>query len=348
MNEFILAFPGQLTTKTGGYYYLSRILQELPKFGWTGTPLSLGNGFPTPSLEVLANAEKLIRSSLSNIPILADCLAWGTMNQCAQQLSGSHKIIPLVHHPLCLETGLSKAESKNLFNKEKLVLSVSQKIVTTSPDTSDCLQELFLVPKSKITIAVPGTDSANLAKGRYDNKIGLISVGSVTPRKGYDRLISSLKLLEHLSWHLDIVGDLTLDSKYANSIIKQIKQLNLNHKITVHGALSKADLDKLYFQSDIFVLATLYEGYGMAFTEAMIRGIPIVTTGEGAVISTVSKEAGFVVGTTDLPQFTSTLSTLITNSSLREKYQIGAIKTGKKLPSWNDTAEKIGTVLDSI
>ena len=62
MNEFILAFPGQLTTKTGGYYYLSRILQELPKFGWTGTPLSLGNGFPTPRQEVLTNAEKLIHS----------------------------------------------------------------------------------------------------------------------------------------------------------------------------------------------------------------------------------------------------------------------------------------------
>ena len=346
MREFILAYPGQLHTKTGGYYYLSRILQELPKIGWSGQPLSLGDGFPNPSQEVLSNAEKLIDSCQSKIPILADCLAWGVMDQCALQLAESHRIIPLVHHPLCLETGLPEAESKILFKKEQTVLTNSQKIITTSTDTSNCIQELFQIPKSKIIVALPGTDTAKPAISRDDGKVGLISVGSVVPRKGYDRLIKCLKSLENLSWHLEIVGDLTLAADYANSVTKKVAELELSHRINFHGSLEKSELEKIYSKSDIFVLATLYEGYGMAFTEAMIRGIPIVTTGEGAVNSTVSEVAGIVIENSDLTKFSSTLSTLITNPSLRKKYREGALKAGKNLPTWENTAEKIGDVLN--
>ena len=348
MREFVLAYPGQLTTKTGGYYYLSRILEELPKVGWSGSPLSLGSGFPTPSSEVLANATNLVRSTPRGTPILADCLAWGIMQECAQQLASTHKIIPLVHHPLCLESGLSPAESKILFNNEQSVLAFSQNIITTSPATSKCLQELFHIPKSKITVAIPGIDPVEPSRSRDNGIIRLISVGSLTPRKGHDRLIETLSLLKHLPWHLDIVGELTLDPYYAYSVFKQVSEFGLTNRITLHGALERSSLQTLYIQSDIFVLATLYEGYGMAFAEAMIRGIPIVTTGDGAVSSTVPKQAGIVVESNDLSEFLSAISTLITCPKLREKYRKGAIKAGQNLPSWKDTAEKISAVLDSI
>ena len=348
MNKFTLAFPGKLTTKTGGYYYLTRILAELSKVGWSGTPLSLGKYFPNPSSTTLTNAEKLLSTQPTEIPILADCLAWGVMDRCAQNLSSSHKIIPLVHHPLCLETGLSQTESNTLFEKEQEVLSVSQKIITTSHDTSKCLQDMFHIPKSKIFVATPGTDQAKQANGRQEDKIGLIAVGSVTPRKGYDRLVKILKKLEHLPWQLEIIGDDTLDPKYTESIIKQIYELGLTNRISLWGALPRAELNKFYDQSDIFVLATLYEGYGMAFTEAMVRGLPIIATGKGAVASTIPKEAGIVVETNDLTRFTSALSILLTDSNQRELYGKGAFEAGKKLPSWISTAENIAAVLNSV
>ena len=150
------------------------------------------------------------------------------MDRCAQNLVSSHKIIPLVHHPLCLETGLSQSESSLLFGKEQKVLSISQRIITTSHDTSQSLQDMFHIPKSKIIVATPGTDQAKQAIGRQDDKIGLIAVGSVTPRKGYERLVKILKKLEHLPWQLEIIGDDTLDPKYTESIIKQINELGAN------------------------------------------------------------------------------------------------------------------------
>ena len=348
MNKFTLAFPGKLTTKTGGYYYLTRILAELPKVGWSGTPLSLGIDFPNPSSKVLANAEKQLSTQPPEIQIIVDCLAWGVMNHCAQNLSTSHKIIPLIHHPLCLETGLSQSESSLLFEKEQEVLSISQRIITTSHDTSQCLQGMFHISKSKIFVATPGTDQAKQANGRQDDKIGLIAVGSVTPRKGYDRLIKVLKILEQLPWQLEIIGDDTLDPKYTESIIQQINELELTQRISLWGALPRSELNKFYDQSDIFVLATLYEGYGMAFTEAMVRGLPIIATGEGAVANTIPKEAGIVVESNDLTQFSSALSILITNSNQRELYGKGAFEAGKKLPSWFNTAEKIAAVLNTV
>ena len=207
---------------------------------------------------------------------------------------------------------------------------------------------MFHIPKSKICVATPGTDQAKQASGRQDDKIGLIAVGSVTPRKGYDRLIKVLKILEHLPWQLEIIGDKTLAPKYTESIIQQINKLKLTQRINLWGALQRSELNKIYDQSDIFVLATLYEGYGMAFTEAMVRGIPIIATGKGAVASTIPKEAGIVIETNDLSQFTSALSTLLTDSNQRELYCKGAIKAGNKLPSWINTAEKIVAVLNNL
>ena len=154
--------------------------------------------------------------------------------------------------------------------------------------------------------------------------------------------------MEHLPWQLEIIGDDTLSPKYTESIIEQINELGLTHRISLWGALPRPELNKFYDQSDIFVLTTLYEGYGMAFTEAMVRGLPIIATGEGAVASTIPKEAGIVVETNDLTQFSTALSILITDSNQRELYGNSAFKVGKKLPSWINTAEKIAAVLNTV
>ena len=52
---------------------------------------------------------------------------------------------------------------------------------------------------------------------------------------------------------------------------------------------------EFYDRSDVLVLPTFYEGYGMAVAEALARGIPVVSTRTGAIPDLVGTEAGVLV-----------------------------------------------------
>ena len=57
----------------------------------------------------------------------------------------------------------------------------------------------------------------------------------------------------------------------------------LEDRVSLAGDLDAAALAALYDRADLFVLPTLYEGYGMAVAEALARGLPVVSTATGAI-----------------------------------------------------------------
>lgn len=84
------------------------------------------------------------------------------------------------------------------------------------------------------------------------------------PRKGFDILAEALAR-GRVCPHLSIAGDTTRDSATATALKNQINRLDLADRITMLGTLSPEALDRVYSESDAFVLASHYEGYGMAY-----------------------------------------------------------------------------------
>ena len=106
------------------------------------------------------------------------------------------------------------------------------------------------------------------AKGR------IISVGRLHPQKRFDRLISAFSLLaeKYPAWYIDIFG--TGDEK--NNLDNQIKQLGLSNRVFLNNPTS--DIQREYANSQMFVLSSDLEGFGMVIVEAMACGIPVVST----------------------------------------------------------------------
>ena len=65
--------------------------------------------------------------------------------------------------------------------------------------------------------------------------------------------------------------------------------------MTVLGAVSPPRLAALYAEADMFVLASHFEGYGMAYAEAVAHGLPVIGTNAGAIPDTVPAGAGLLV-----------------------------------------------------
>jgi SAM-dependent methyltransferase len=81
---------------------------------------------------------------------------------------------------------------------------------------------------------------------------------------------------------------------------------------------------KLYDSADLFVLPSLFEGYGMAYAEALAHGLPVLGSRAGAIPDTVPADAGLLVEPGSTSALAAALERLITDQELRERLAAGA------------------------
>lgn len=345
MTAYVFAIPGELSTPTGGYLYARKILPLLAE-RLNIEICALGAGFPLPSGGELAHARAaLLARDAPGVVFFIDGLACGALPASTLgALKGS--VVALTHHPLGLEEGLSPPEKARLLKTEREALALARHIVAPSPATSLDLQTLFDAPREKITVALPGVLRGARACGAPVGKPAhIVSVGSLTPRKGFPVLIHALNELRGLPWRATIAGSPDLSPETAALVRQKLADYGLGDRVRLAGQLGEEALSALYSSGDIFALASLYEGYGMAFAEAMAHGLPVVASGGGAVADTVPASAGFVCPVQDAAAFTGALRAFLSNEALRRAKAEGAWAHGQTLPDWASTADKIAHVL---
>ncbi|WP_424627816.1 glycosyltransferase family 4 protein [Bradyrhizobium sp. SYSU BS000235] len=348
MKHFVLAAPGDLDTPTGGFAYDRRIILELRDLGWDAQYLNLGEGFPFANEVALRNAESQLFDVPVDYPIVLDGLALGVLPQVAAKLANRNPLLALVHHPLALEWGLSGEQAAAFRSSEQSALAHVRKVVVTSATTARLVEADYGVRPERITVVIPGSDPVPPSVGSESNVPHLLSVGAIVPRKGFDVLIASLATLTDLSWRLTIVGDLTRDPNETAKLRESINRHGLGDRVAMRGAVPPEQLAELYHKADAFVLASRFEGYGMAYAEALSRGLPIVGTTAGAISQTVPGGAGVLVTAGDTGALTAALKVVISDGELRCRMSRAALASAAKLPTWRDSGAAFARVLEKF
>jgi glycosyltransferase involved in cell wall biosynthesis len=342
------AVPGSLDTPTGGYAYDRRVIAELATLGWQTEVVDLGDGFPRPSPRTRAAAHALLARTPSGQPIVIDGLALGVLPEAAAVLSARRPLVALVHHPLALETGLSADEAEAFHKSERSALAFVKHSIVSSPSTARILANDYGVAPDRVTVALPGTDPTTPALRDRDGRLALLAVGSLVPRKGYDVLLAALATVVDLPWHLTIVGDRDRDPQTAGNLSTQIETLALEQRVSLVGAVPAGRLTEFYASSDVFVLASRFEGYGMAFAQAIAHGLPILGTTAGAIPETVPCEAGILVPPDDSVALAAALRRLATDPGERARLAAGAQAAAARLPTWQETANVFDRILAAL
>ncbi|CAN7553480.1 glycosyltransferase family 4 protein [Pseudorhodoferax sp. LjRoot39] len=342
----VFLVPGDARARTGGTLYDRRIVDGLRAMGWQVDWRSPGDGFPWPDAAARAQAATCIESLPDGALVVADGLAFGVLAELAERHAPRLRWVALVHHPLALESGLSPQDQALLQASERRALACARQVVVTSPATARAL-DAYAVPAARIAVVAPGTAPAPPARGSRQG-LSLLCVATVTPRKAHALLLQALAGLRDRPWRLHCVGSLRRDAATAAAAQALAQTLGIAQRVTWHGEVAAAPLQALYAQADLFVLPSQYEGYGMAFAEALAHGLPVVGCAAGAVPDTVPAAAGVLVPPGDGPALSAALQALLDDAPRRQALAASARAAGQRLPRWEQSAARFAAVLEAV
>ncbi|MBN9063037.1 MAG: hypothetical protein BGP06_17970 [Rhizobiales bacterium 65-9] len=347
MRPVFFAIPGDDWPATGGYVYNRRMLDLAPAAGVPLRHLALPGSYPAPTDADLGETARRVAATPRNAVLMIDGLAFGAM---PPDLIGAldRTIVALVHHPLGLENGISPERSRWLVANETAALGFAQAVIVTSETTARTLRDDFAVPQAKLVVAEPGVERAPRARGSGSDAIAMLAVGSLVPRKGYDMLIDALARMTDIRWSIAIAGADDRSPETTTALRAQIAARALGDRIALLGPVANDELARLYDGADLFVIASHYEGYGMAATEALARGLPLVSTTGGALAETVPDDAALKVAAGDADAFAFALRSMMTDPALRRRCADAAFASVATLPRWEDAAGRVARTLADV
>lgn len=352
MPALTLIVAGDPDQCTGGYVYDARMAAELRRQGWRVEVVGLEGRFPLADPE----ARRSMTTALARLPdgarVVIDGLAMGGLPEEVEQHAARLRIVALVHHPLAEETGLGVAEQGTFRESEARALAAARRVIVTSAHTARAMPG-YGVPDEHVRVAEPGVEPAPLAASALDHEAAtpprrLLCVATLTPRKGHDGLLEALAGLQDRDWTLEVVGSHSRDPAHATRLLETTRRHGLTSRIVWAGERDAAELAAAYHRADLFVLPSLYEGYGMVVTEALARGLPVITTTGGALADTLPPEAGIAVPPGDARALREALRRWMDDPDVRCRLRRSAVRARQGLADWQRAGQAFMAALEAL
>ncbi|MFH5181189.1 glycosyltransferase family 4 protein [Paenibacillus sp. TAB 01] len=260
-------------------------------------------------------------------------------------LKGKHVItihdLAYMHYPEATSERILKHHSKWVpYSAQKC-----DYIIADSIQTKRDIEELLRIPESKISVVPLAADEhfryidncPDILK-KYDlpSKYVLF-VGTLEPRKNLIGLLKSFLLLKNqydIEEKLVIVG--ARGWKFT-PIFDWVKENQLENEVVFTGFIDDTDLPAIYSAATLFVMPSIYEGFGLPLLEAMQCGTPVIGSNVSS-IPEIIENAGILIAPDDYSSWAEAIYTVISNTSLRATYSQLGLERSKQF-TWSQTAE---------
>ena len=353
LTSVLFVVPGDPEQKTGGYRYVQRVVAGLRDNGVDAFVSGLCGSFPVPDRMAEASMNRLLAALADDSVVVLDGLAMGGLPDVIANHASRLRVVSLVHHALADETGLTQELQDWLFRVERRALSKVAGVITTSAHTAHRLKG-YSVPATAIRVVEPGADTiagigAETQPSRAQGPtIHLLCVAHLSPRKAQHHLVEALSDLRDCSWHCTLAGSLDRDERYAHELRGIIANLGLEHRISLLGELDDLELAGAYRNADVFVLPSVYEGYGMVIDEAIAAGLPVITTDGGALSTTGLRPGVRQYPAGDVAGLRACLEAWLTNPGALGEAATQAQQAARSLRSWQSTAIDFQRALEDL
>lgn len=200
-------------------------------------------------------------------------------------------------------------------------------IVTTGEQLRLTLHKDNGIPLAKMKSVPTGIDENKFTPPNDKEKIKLSLdlpsnkpvvgiLATIRSWKGHEYLVEAMSLLRNKDFHLLIVGD----GPHREKVEEKIRSLDMSDKVSLVG--NQENVVPWLQAMDIFCLPSYgNEGVPQGIMQAMLCGLPIVSTNVGSILEVLHHDQnGYCVKTKDSHSLAEAISKLLSDEELREKF----------------------------
>lgn len=261
-----------------------------------------------------------------------------------------HDVTPFVL-PNLFPIGI-KGKAKWFLQKKSL--QKADAVLTDSLSSKKDIARFVNIPENKIHVAylaageefkrITDKQILSVVKKKYSlPEHFILYVGDVTANKNLPRLVNAA-LRSNLT--LVMAGKALAEENFDrknpwNQNLVEVQELAKENKSVIRlGFVTKEDLVALYSLATVFLMPSLYEGFGLPVLEAMACGCPVITSQEGS-LKEVAGNAAYIVDAYSIDDIAQGLQQVIGNKTFQKKLSERGLQQAKKF-SWEKTAK--GTI----
>ncbi len=254
---------------------------------------------------------------------------------------------------------LGGRESDERIRGERRVLAAADKVVAATPAERADLQWLYELPSAKAAVIPPGVDHDQfkpMDKARTRAELGLpaderqiLFVGRIEALKGIDTLIRAAHLMATASkipFRVQIIGgDVEESLEQLGSEMARLqeltRELGLQDRVRFLGSRRQRELPTYYAASDVVVMPSYSESFGMVALEAMACGRPLIASRVGGLMYLVQNGVtGFHVQEGNAEEMAERLTEMLSDMEMLDRMGIAAREESENY-SWERTAQEI-------
>ncbi|MDO5849967.1 MAG: glycosyltransferase family 4 protein [Methanobacteriaceae archaeon] len=169
------------------------------------------------------------------------------------------------------------------------------------------------------------------------NKPTILFVGNIVKAKNINLLIEAKKLIK-TDCNLLIVGEGPLLNDLKDKVTKDIKNNNINN---VYFTGPRRDVEKIIPTTDLLVLPSQTESFGLVLLEALACGKPVIGTNIGGIKEIIREDVGLLVNPNDKEDLANAIDKILTNNDLRDKFKSNARNRAKEFSKVNIPYDEI-------
>ena len=348
-----LLIYGALQTITGGYIYDRTLVAYLRRAGDEVHVLSL----PWRSYvdHLFYNLSRTIIQRIYELEL--DILLEDELNHPSciilnQHLkNGKHPpVVSIVHH-LRLEEDKRRNQTLQAWIERGYLRGVDGFVFNSKTTASSVFKHTNHKPS---VIAYPGKERLSSFMTRREiyrrsaknGPLRIVFLGNIVPRKDLSTLIHALASIPVHDWILTVIGSLDRDRKHSEAILELVRLYGLNDNVIFTNHVSDAEVTAHLQESHVLAVPSRYEGFGMAYAEAMGFGLPAIGTTAGAAGEIIEHGVnGFLIAPGDVLALNGHIRHLDNDRRSLKHMSENCLGRYRQLPDWQETGGKIRAFL---